>query len=270
MALTIDAASASVCSLSGGTVSYTGAGTCTVDANQAGNATYAAATQTQQSFTVSKATPTITWSNPASIIYGTQLGATQLNATASVPGTFSYTPAAGTVLEPGNQTLSVTFTPTDTTNYTTATANVQINVGFSSPCITGTAGGQSIGSGQAICVSSGGQIGSVTISSGGALWIQGGSIAGAIDGSGASALELCGVNVSGHLVLDGATGPVKVGGFGCAGNQISGPTSITNGTGGLSFMNNNVSGSITITNNSGGFAYSGNSNSGGVTVSGNS
>ena len=52
-------------------------------------------------------------------------GATQLDATASVPGTFTYTPAAGTVLNAGKgQTLSVTFTPTDTTDYTTATATV--------------------------------------------------------------------------------------------------------------------------------------------------
>ena len=33
--------------------------------------------------------------------YGTALSATQLNATANVPGTFVYTPAAGTVLNAG-------------------------------------------------------------------------------------------------------------------------------------------------------------------------
>ena len=38
-----------------------------------------------------------------------------------MPGTFTYTPAAGTVLKAGTgQTLSVSFTPTDTTDYTTA------------------------------------------------------------------------------------------------------------------------------------------------------
>ena len=42
------------------------------------------------------ATPTITWANPADITYGTALGATQLDATASVAGTFAYTLAAGT------------------------------------------------------------------------------------------------------------------------------------------------------------------------------
>ena len=74
--------------------------------------------------TVDKAAPTITWSNPADIVYGTALGATQLNATANVAGTFGYTPAAGTVLNAGSHTLSVTFTPTDAANYNGASANV--------------------------------------------------------------------------------------------------------------------------------------------------
>ena len=71
-------------------------------------------------------TPTITWNTPAAITYGTALGNTQLDATASVAGTFTYTPTIGTVLPGGKQTLSVTFTPDDTTDYTTATASVAI------------------------------------------------------------------------------------------------------------------------------------------------
>ncbi|MBT0651768.1 MBG domain-containing protein [Geomobilimonas luticola] len=78
---------------------------------------------------VNKATPTITWNNPADIVYGTALGDTQLNATANVPGTFTYTPAASTVLISGNsQTLHVSFSPTDTGNYNTASKDVTINV----------------------------------------------------------------------------------------------------------------------------------------------
>jgi hypothetical protein len=78
---------------------------------------------------VLKASTTITWSAPADITYGTALSATQLNATANVPGTFVYSPAAGTVLNAGaNQTLSVTFTPTDAANYTGATATTTITV----------------------------------------------------------------------------------------------------------------------------------------------
>jgi len=79
--------------------------------------------------TVLKGTPVITWSNPASINYGTALGATQLNATASVQGTFVYSPSSGKILQAApNQNLMVTFTPNDAAHYTTATKTVQINV----------------------------------------------------------------------------------------------------------------------------------------------
>jgi len=70
---------------------------------------------------VNQAAPKITWAKPAAITYGTALGSTQLDASASIPGSFVYSPPAGTVLTAGAQTLSVTFTPTDTTDYTTAT-----------------------------------------------------------------------------------------------------------------------------------------------------
>jgi hypothetical protein len=84
-----------------------------------------------------KQTPMITWANPAAITYGTALGATQLDATANVPGTFVYTPAVGTVLQAGaNQTLSVTFTPTDTTHYTTASKSVTITVNKATLTVT--------------------------------------------------------------------------------------------------------------------------------------
>ncbi len=73
-------------------------------------------------------TPTITWSNPASITYGTPLSGAQLNATANVPGLFAYSPGTGTVLSVGANTLSTAFTPTDTTHYTTATKSVSITV----------------------------------------------------------------------------------------------------------------------------------------------
>ncbi len=80
-------------------------------------------------YTIGKAMPVITWANPATIPFGTALGATQLNATANVPGTFTYNPPAGTVLASGTRTLSVLFTPNDTTDYSNATATVSIRVG---------------------------------------------------------------------------------------------------------------------------------------------
>ena len=79
-------------------------------------------------------TPVLNWAVPGAIVYGTPLDATQLNATATVggnpvPGTLVYAPPAGSVLPAGSaQTLSVTFTPTDTVHYTSATTSVPIAV----------------------------------------------------------------------------------------------------------------------------------------------
>ncbi len=77
---------------------------------------------------MSKAASTITWSNPTPIVYGTALGGAQLNASANVPGTFVYSPAAGTVFAAGSQTLSATFTPNDTANYLGSTASRPLTV----------------------------------------------------------------------------------------------------------------------------------------------
>ena len=83
---------------------------------------------------VTKATPRLSWATPAPITAGVPLGAAQLNATAAgisgapLPGTFTYSPAAGAVLAAGTQTLNVAFVPTDSANYTAATASVQLVV----------------------------------------------------------------------------------------------------------------------------------------------
>ncbi|HEV2487741.1 MAG TPA: AAA family ATPase [Terracidiphilus sp.] len=89
--------------------------------------------QAAVSLTVAMAIPAIAWPTPEPIPSGTALGATELNATASVPGKFAYTPAAGKVLGIGAHKLSVTFTPTDTMNYEMAQATVSINVTELSP-----------------------------------------------------------------------------------------------------------------------------------------
>ncbi len=78
--------------------------------------------------TVQKRTPTLTWASPAPITYGTALSATQLNAIASVAGTYTYTPASGAVLPAGTRSLRVDFAPTDSVNYNPASANVNLVV----------------------------------------------------------------------------------------------------------------------------------------------
>ena len=89
------------------------------------NAQKAQGTYMQQ---VLQADPSLHWATPSGIFFGVPLGATQLNATASVTGSFSYSPRAGTVLEPGFHHLSVTFNP-ENRNFRNATAGVLLYVG---------------------------------------------------------------------------------------------------------------------------------------------
>lgn len=80
--------------------------------------------------------PLIVWANPAAIHVGTALGGTQLDAVAkdrvtgnTIPGSYSYNPASGVQLPLGlAQALAVAFTPTDTTNYLTASDGAVIDV----------------------------------------------------------------------------------------------------------------------------------------------
>ena len=61
----IDSSAHGSCSISGATVTFVAVGTCVIDANQAGNASYEAATQVQQSFAVSASGSTPPPSNSA-------------------------------------------------------------------------------------------------------------------------------------------------------------------------------------------------------------
>src|SRR4029077_10314153 len=96
---TIDAAAASVCSISGSTVSFIGAGTCVIDANQAGNANYNAAPQAQQSFAVGKGSQTISFTSTAPVgeVVGGPPYTVTATATSGLAVTFTIDPSAATV-----------------------------------------------------------------------------------------------------------------------------------------------------------------------------
>src|SRR5262249_14990671 len=89
-----------------------------------------------------RAVPRITWNVPSSIVYGTALGSAELNASANVAGSFSFTPDFGTILHAGaDQLLSVTFAPENTGDYTTASLTTTITVAKATPLLRVTANG---------------------------------------------------------------------------------------------------------------------------------
>jgi uncharacterized repeat protein (TIGR02543 family) len=80
-----------------------------------------------------KVIPTLYWPSPSSIVYGTLLSNTQLNAEArdggtTLAGTCLYSPALNAKLAVGTHTLSVTCTPTDSTTYSAVSGTVTIAV----------------------------------------------------------------------------------------------------------------------------------------------
>jgi YD repeat-containing protein len=117
-------------------------GTHSITTTWPGNASYNPVSSSAITQTINVGTPVITWPTPAPLLYGSPLTAIQLDASANVPGAFVYTPASGAVLSPGAHTLSVTFTPTDTTDYTATTETNTLNVTISpSPGIIATIAG---------------------------------------------------------------------------------------------------------------------------------
>jgi sugar lactone lactonase YvrE len=152
-----------------GAVLSAGSQTLSVTFTPTDNTDYTQATATV-TLVVKQATPTITWPVPAAIAYGTPLSGAQLDASASVPGSLAYSPAAGAVLGAGSQTLSVTFTPTDATDYSTVTATVSLAVTKATPTIAMTTSGTPSNYGGAVTFTAtvtSGLTGAVTFSDGG-------------------------------------------------------------------------------------------------------
>ncbi|MGO8788310.1 MAG: beta strand repeat-containing protein [Terriglobia bacterium] len=134
-ALTYSYVSGPCAQVSGGTFSPSGAGSCIVQASTAATTNFLAgsATETVSIASAGQTNPIITWPAPAPITYGMPLSSTQLDATANVAGTFVYNPPAKTILTAGMHTLSVTFTPTNTSAYNTVTATVSLEVNQATP-----------------------------------------------------------------------------------------------------------------------------------------
>ena len=89
------------------------------------------------SVTVNKATPTVTtWPAATAITYGQTLAAATLSGgTASVAGSFAFT-TPGTAPAAGTAAQGVTFTPTDTANFSPATSTVSVTVAPATLTIT--------------------------------------------------------------------------------------------------------------------------------------
>ena len=108
VAFSIDANSATVCSISGASVSFIGVGMCVVDANQSGNANYNAAAQAQQSFAVNKGAQTIaiTTAAPTNAAVGGSTYTIAATATSGAAVAFTIDPSSNDVCSISGATVS--------------------------------------------------------------------------------------------------------------------------------------------------------------------
>ena len=104
--ITVDATASSVCSISGGVVSFIGVGTCVLDADQSGNDNYFAAAQVQQSFTVAGTGLTVTTTaitNAVALATNSVAGQSYMVAFSVTPAT-SGTPTGNVTVSDGTDT----------------------------------------------------------------------------------------------------------------------------------------------------------------------
>ncbi len=265
VAFSIDASSTSgACQLSAGTVSFTGTGTCIIDATQAGNADYSSAEQ-QQALTIAKKTLTVTAGSYSKLfgapdpaltvtITGFAFGQTVQNS--GVTGQASCTTTATTSSPAGTYPVTCTQGTLAAANYAFTFTPGTLTI-TATKTITGTqAGPLTVSAGQSVLIGPGATVtGPVTVQAGGALEVEGGHITGPLRSTAATSLRICSATIGGPFTAASTSGLVLIGdddgSVACAGNTISGPASITGGTGGVEFDDNQVTGPLTITGNTG-------------------
>ena len=156
-AITVDASSSTICTITGGVVSFIATGTCTLDANQAGNGSYNAAAQVQQAVTVSKGNQTLTFTStaPTATVGGASYTPTAtssagltvaltLDATSTgcslTSGVVTFT-AVGTCVIDANQAGNANYNPATQVKQTFAVGKGSQTVSFTSTAPAATVGG---------------------------------------------------------------------------------------------------------------------------------
>jgi hypothetical protein len=128
LAVAFTSATTSICTVSGTTVTFVTVGTCTINANQAGNANWNAASQVQQSFTISQGNQTISFTSsaPGSAVVGGATYTPTATATSGLTVTFTSattsvcTVSGGTVTFVGAGTCTINANQAGNTNWNAA------------------------------------------------------------------------------------------------------------------------------------------------------
>jgi hypothetical protein len=212
--------------VSGSSLTTTGAGSITVQASQAGNNNYLAATPVSQTFTVSANAGKLNGSNCNGEYNGTYNG----NLTVSAGQTCIFTNGGVT----GNLTQKAGTVVLGNNSF--VNGNLQMNAGSLTVSNSSVGGSLQITGASSFMIGAG-----VTIA--GSLQIQSLPVAAGTD-------QVCGSNVKGSLTLQNSGAAVQIGsGSGCAGNSVGGNLLVQNNTAATTIDSNTVGGNLTDQNN---------------------
>ncbi len=256
--------SSTACSIdAAGMVSFTGVGSCIIDANQAGNDNHLPAEQAQQTLSIAKATLTVTaddqtkgFGDPLPPLTATLRGFANSETLASsgVTGHANCATTAAAMSPGGTYPITCTQGSLSAAHYNFSFADGTLTVTFAET-VTGSSSGQlNVGPGQSALIGRGANVsGPVTVQAGSALEIEGARINGPLKAAGPAEIRVCNTTITGPTTIAGANGPVTFGDgtAGCPGNKFTGPVRITNNTGGVIFDHNTITGPLTITGNTG-------------------
>jgi hypothetical protein len=103
----VDPSSASVCSVAGATVTFSQAGTCVIDANQAGNDRYLPASQAQQEIAVAKQSQTVSFFIPPANRFSGDTVEVSATATSKEPVTITIDPSTASVCSISGATVTL-------------------------------------------------------------------------------------------------------------------------------------------------------------------
>ena len=106
-----------VCTVSGSSVHIVTAGICTIRASQSGNDTYDSAPNVDRNFTINRATPTLSISNPSIPYNGSQQAVVISNSVVGNVSDVKYNGSSTVPTNAGVYAITADFTPTDTTDY---------------------------------------------------------------------------------------------------------------------------------------------------------
>ena len=267
------------CSVSGTTLTVTGAGNCVITAHQAGNRTYLPAADVSHTLVITKAATTttlaVTPASPAVNQPVTLTATVHWTGTGVAPtGTVSFydgstllgtaplqtdgTAAITTTFGGGPHAITATYS--GDSRYAASSSTPPQNVVVSCDhVVTGSVSGGVVLAPGTTCLLHANVSGGISVPAGATLDLENSTVSGSISANHPAGIRICG-STTGAISVSAATGYVRIGdrADNCKPNTVNGGLTAANNTAGGTISGNTITGTWLITKNTPAFTATGN------------